>query len=420
MTARGRGQGAGAPDGVETLRPPSGRATMRVPSGRAKSARIRDDSLARLAAASARHDYVAKLVTATKCLLCDFFGSLPRALDEVSNSEIDVFIGRAFYLVSEWAHGNARPDSVKLKRDVCAAIGFSRHKGYRCDRDEKTVAARLCRMRSEWQPKLGTTYRINACERFFMLELGCGTKSFDRYVKRLGVKANHMVIVTVDLDASRDPTWCEDITDFDAWLPRRLRQMRDEYRDFENFHYVHFSPDCRELSASKTRGTRYVAQALELVLFGMNLILRLRPPCWTLECSASGDHRLAKQRIMQGLKGRKLERPIHFCKCGGEGNFKPGDWWSSFPRSFVRDVANEHRCDVHSKCLGSWLNGGLHLKTSQNGRSASGTPGMALDDLMRFPDGLVDTWLSKVVQWLSLRPSTRVEMFAAEDEGPKL
>jgi hypothetical protein len=387
---------------------------MRVPSRRARSARIRDESLHVLAAASARQNHVAKLVTATKGLLCDFFGSLPRALDEVSNTEIDVFIGRAFYLVQR-GHGNRRPDSIQIKRDVCAALGFSRHKGYRCDRDDKTVAARLCRMRSEWQPKIGKVAGLNSGQRVFMLELGCGTKSFDRYIKRLGVQAKHMVIVTVDLDASREPTWCEDITDFESWLPRRLREMRNSYRDFENFHYVHFSPDCRELSASKTQGIRYVADALELVLFGMNLILRLKPPCWTIECSASGEHRLASQRMMKGLKGRKLERPIHFCKCGGEGNLKPGDWWSSFPREFVRDVFENHVCNSREKCLGSWLNGGNHLKTSQSGPSASGTPGMALDDLMRFPDGLVDAWLRKVVTWLASRVGTRLEMFALED-----
>ena len=42
---------------------------------------------------------------------------------------------------------------------------------------------------------------------------------------------------------------------------------------------------------------------------------------------------------LQGLKVRKRERPIHFCKCGGKGNLKPGEWRSSFQRAVVRDIA---------------------------------------------------------------------------------
>jgi hypothetical protein len=281
---------------------------------------------------------------------------------------------------------------------VSKELKFDRLKGARRDRDHKTVASQLNSMHSDGPACSDGT--------LFMLELGCGTKQFDALVERLRGWENRIVVITVDIDESRRPTWVEDITQWRKWLPRRLNSLRKTHADFSNFHYVHFSPQCTELSCSKSTGVRKVGKALELVLYGMMLILDLKPPCWTIECSHSGKHRLANQGIMRGLAGRLHN--ITFCKCvDSRENKKPSAWWCSFPRTLVRKYFQPLVCTADNPCLGRSLQmlydggPGRHFSTSQSGRSASGVPGMKRDDAMAFPRGLVTTILHMVVVWLA-------------------
>lgn len=365
-----------------------------------------------------RRTFVLAVAAMTRNFLTEFYGSVERAVAEASNNEMDVFIERAFTYVAAQPHGNARGNSRPLRTSVCAELGFDRLIGARKERDRRTTCAKLSAMRPEWAPKIGTHDSLNKHQNFFMLDLCAGTKPFSSVCEHVGVSSTRrMVVVTVDIDETRKPTWCEDVTDWKDWLPRRLDEMRSKYADFQNFHYVHFSPECTELAASKTVGTRDVATALELVLYGVALILELEPPVWTIESSASGQHCLAKQPIMHGLASRKLAQPIHFCKASGEGNFKPGDWWSSFPRAFVSDICGRFTCKSDQPCPWRFVGGGAHPKASQSGRTSAGTPGMARDDLMRFPQALVEAWLAKVFHWLSLRPSRRSDMYQNDDES---
>jgi hypothetical protein len=250
---------------------------------------------------------------------------------------------------------------------------------------------------------------FDAFARLFMLVLGCGTKQFDALVERARAWEKRIVVITVDIDESRQPTWVEDIRQWRHWLPRRLNSLRKTYSDFSNFHYVHFSPQCTELSCSKSTGVRKVGKALELVLHGMMLILDIKPPTWTIECSHSGAHRLANQAIMRGLAPRLHE--FTFCKCvDGRENKKPSAWWCSFPRTLVRKYFQPLVCTAENPCFGRSLTklfAGPNFSTSQSGRSASGVPGMKRDDAMAFPRGLVTTILHMVVVWLAHPDSYR-------------
>ena len=250
-------------------------------------------------------------------------------------------------------------------------LKFDRLKGARRDRDHKTVASQLCAMHSDGPECSDGT--------LFMLELGCGTKQFDALVERLRGWENRIVVITVDIDESRQPTWVEDITQWRQWLPRRLNSLRKTHADFSNFHYVHFSPK--------------VGKALDLVLHGMMLILDIKPPCWTIECSGSGN-----QGIMRGLAARLHN--ITFCKCvDSRGNKKPSAWWCSFPRTLVRKYFQPLVCTADNPCLGRSLQ--MLYDGGPGRRSASGVPGMKRDDAMAFSRGLVTTILHMVVVWLA-------------------
>lgn len=307
-TARRRAGAARVRGGISAVRTPPGTSTTARRRGGASArgadgARRRDvggdDALLALATcaratanASNKRLLVQRVATATRASVAQFFGDADVALERLSKHELDVFIEVAFDDVREKFHvsGHAHGDSKWTRVNVSKELKFDRLKGARRDRDHKTVAAQLCAMRGQAPDG-----------RLFVLELGCGTKQLDAFVEGVRAWEKRIVVITVDIDESRQPTWVEDIRQWRHWLPRRLNSLRKTYSDFSNFHYVHFSPQCTELSCSKSTGVRKVGKALELVLHGMMLILDIKPPTWTIECSHSGAHRLANQAIMRGL-----------------------------------------------------------------------------------------------------------------------
>ena len=396
-----------APPGTSTTARRRGGASARGADGARRRDVGGDDALLALATCaratakdSNKRLLVQRVATATRASVAQFFGDADVALERLSKHELDVFIEVAFDDVREkfHVHGHAHGDSKWTRMYVSKELKFDRLKGARRDRDHKTVASQLCAMRGQAPDG-----------RLFVLELGCGTKQFERV---RGAWENEIVVITVDIDESRQPTWVEDIRQWRHWLPRRLDSLRKTYSDFSNFHYVHFSPQCTELSCSKSTGVRKVGKALELVLHGMMLILDIKPPIWTIECSHSGAHRLANQAIMRGLAPRLHE--FTFCKCvDRRGNKKPSAWWCSFPRTLVRKYFQPLVCTADNPCLGRSLTKlfaggpGRHFSTSQSGRSASGVPGMKRDDAMAFPRGLVTAILHMVVVWLAHPDSYR-------------
>lgn len=245
--------------------------------------------------------------------------------------------------------------------------------------------------------------------KIFILDLGCGTKAWERYIqsakrKRLALRTK-FIIVNVDIKPECKPDWLEDITLWRDWLPGRLQSMRDRYPEFRGFDHVHLSPECTELCSSKTIGVRDLDKALHLVQSGLALVSHFNPASWTVECSAKGRHHLATQACMADLNRLRLGGPdtdvssCTFCKNdGAEGNQKPGSWWTNIPTRYLGEILNAN-CTGGSQCVWKLL-WGEHACTSQNGASSNGTPGLPRDEGMALPALLMERWVNAILQWL--------------------
>lgn len=317
-----------------------------------------------------------------------------------------------------------RPALVKLDGDLTYkritkslknAIGFSASKVAARERVRATagikgkpsdVATRLCDYESALVNRparcRGATSASNCVTgsitpQLFMLELGKGTGPFERFLFNSHLD-DVVIVVTVDNDARTQPDFHRDIFEWPLWIDSCIEEVRIRYPNFPGFfHYVHFSPECTELSAAKTCGERDVEYAELLALCGMSLILKLAPMVWTIESAASGKYHLATRDVIQGLASRKVNTSVHFCSCGHE-NWKPGDWWTNIPSEYYSKYLPSP-CVRGSQCLTKLLKG-QHRYTSQNGESSNGTPGLTRNSCMSFPRHLVSCWLSSAVLWL--------------------
>lgn len=238
---------------------------------------------------------------------------------------------------------------------------------------------------------------VRRAKRVFALDLCSGTSSFERFVVDNGLESIWTVI-TCDYDVRRSATWLRDVTDWRSWLDFELECLKERFPEFEGFHYIHFSPECTDLSASKTRGARDIASALWLVQCGMALIIHLAPYVWTIESSASGAHQLSSHELMRGLDSRRVARRVHFCKVYGHGNWKPGQWWTNIDDACLTAI-KQLSCSGASRCIHKWSTG-RHRLVSQNGAAHNGTPGMSRDDCMAFPPALCEAWLTAVTLYI--------------------
>ena len=177
--------------------------------------------------------------------------------------------------------------------------------------------------------------------------------------------------------------------------------MKCKYKNFVRFHWVHWSPECTQLSASNTTGARDIDGAVFLALSGLSLIARLSPIIWTMESSASGAFCLEKQApIMGAFDQFRVDEKVHFCQALGLGNWKPGRWWTNANCTYLFPL-RVLQCSGWSKCPYCTTFGG-HRLTSQGGKSITGALGMKRDDCMRFPPALVNAWMRIVSTFLKV------------------
>ena len=241
-------------------------------------------------------------------------------------------------------------------------------------------------------------------EKIFVLDLCTGTSPLRDYVK--SEKLDGMwVVITVDKDAKRNASVCDDIFNWPSWLPELEDRMRREHACFKGWDWIHFSPCCTEFSSSKTKGVRDIDGGLLLVHAGLALITSRSPRLWTMESSSHGGHALEKQAcVKQALNADfMLATPVHFCQSLGLGNWKPGRWWTSMPKS-AREPLLALTCSGSTLCA-YCATFGKHRLTSQGGKSATGALGMTLDDRMRFPPYLVHTLFVCVANFLRCNSS---------------
>ena len=248
-------------------------------------------------------------------------------------------------------------------------------------------AANVSLRHARWQPGvLGRVPRVAASEpgracvktctalvsvfpKIFVLDLGTGTSPLSDYVKSEKLESV-WVVITVDKDPKRKPSVCENIFRWPHWLASLERRTCHEHSSFTGWDWIHFSPDCREFSSSKTIGDRDIDGALLLVHAGLALIASRRPRVWTVESSAHGPCALQAQPCMRALDDVMLPHAIHFCQSLGLGNWKPGRWWTNMPFESVEPLLSLTCTNAMRCCFCATF--GKHRLTSQGGKSATG------------------------------------------------
>ena len=244
--------------------------------------------------------------------------------------------------------------------------------------------------------------------RIFVFEMGSGNAPFYKYVHSSSqgkhALSDRVVVITCDKDPSRKAYCQKDYIYYRSWMPAFLEQVRRDYPDFQGFDYVHWSPECTELSAAKTTADRDLDTALHMVQSGLSLVTYLNPRVWTIECSSAGPHALHLQACMRALGhfrlgGADAPASCTFCKNGGrQGIMKPGSWWTNIPGRYLEELRRS-LCCAGNQCIWSLLFG-EHGATAQSGPDANGKTGTPRDKAMEFPELLVERWLTAAVQWI--------------------
>jgi len=138
-------------------------------------------------------------------------------------------------------------------------------------------------------------------ERLYILDIGCGHKSWMRWLTECVPEPwiGRFSIVTVDWDARMNPDILGDITRWRTWLQGELAALG--YEHVTRWHIVHFAAECTEYSPLKNGrdAERDLTCATWLASCGMELIIQMHPIIWMIECSGAGAHALKTQPIMQ-------------------------------------------------------------------------------------------------------------------------
>lgn len=338
-------------------------------------------------------------------LLIALFGDLDVAKRRVSRDELDIAIELACATVDVDAPPLRSSRSRSTRRLVSKLIDVNRHKcAWRT-----TVASELASLRPKFKPVIGTRNRLFDRVRIFVLDVCSNKSAFEQAVRREELNVE-IIVISVDWKSDCEPTWVEDVCKWRIWMPKRLDALRREYDDFVNFHYIHFSPECREFCMYSGKRPRRIYEALWLVLCGMALIIELAPPAWTIECSFLGPNALARQDVVRALDACKLTKAIHFCEADGKGNWKPGQWWTNIADPMLGKIY-AFACDDAQKCLHKFCVD-CHRRPSQRGptfkKKRGVQPGLTRDEYMGLPWLIPYRWLAVVItQWLPSKPWKR-------------
>ena len=194
-----------------------------------------------------------------------------------------------------------------------------------------------------------------------VLELFCGTKSIGKAFERLGHE-----VVSVDVDASFEPTLCVDILhwDYTEYLPH-------------SFYFIHASPPCTQYSVARTTGGRRDLDSADaLVKKALEIIDYFQPSFWLIENPATG---LLKTRPCM----QHLPRPLmcSYCQYCDWGYRKNTHFWTNL------DLALK----VCDKACPGFANG-RHPNIAQRSTRFTNKPNRnnRKADLYRIPDELCD------------------------------
>ena len=362
---------------------------------------------ANVATAELRPDWVTIIMVPLRAILSDMYGSVDAAMSVMSTVEFKLAVDRSFVHVQADArvHVTREAGSVRSICTLARAIGFNLSKAVWRDKNGKTIIGRLASMTPKYVPAVGDTVKQRCDVQIFILDLGSGTRTYERAVQQFHLNEDEaFVVISIDWDPKTKPTFVHDITKWRNWYPGLVKWMHGKYPTFAGWHLVHFSGDCKELSATKAGSDRDIGAALWLVLAGAALLTEIGPPAWTMEHSASGPAHLATHSVMRPLDSHKLPALIHFCKAAGLGNYKPGAWWTNMCNEAIAEILS-FQCTGNDKCLFSWFFGAHFYVSQRGGRIRSGgrlkgkmQRGMRRDDYMGIPVMISYAWMTAAVR----------------------
>lgn len=239
--------------------------------------------------------------------------------------------------------------------------------------------------------------------KLYMLDLGAGLKSWNRWLDECVPEPwrSRIVIVTIDINPSMSPDIIGDITKWRAWLSRELTRLGHE---FTRWHIVHFASECTEFCPQKNRKDkmdeeRDLVGATWLAQMGMLAIIALRPYVWFIECSGAGSHALKTQPCMNCPEMNALLVDLTLCNAGAEIR-KESSWWTNLPRSVLSTYGFPDKPCCHAKgrkCLWSLLFA-RHFRHVGGGRGAADpTLTATREQSMQYPQPLCAQFIASAV-----------------------
>lgn len=238
-------------------------------------------------------------------------------------------------------------------------------------------------------------------ERLYILDVGCGRKSWTRWLTECVPEPwiGRFSIVTVDWDARMDPDILGDIMRWRTWLQCELAALG--YEHVTRWHIVHFAAECTEYSPLKNGrdAERDLTCATWLASCGMELIIQMHPIIWMIECSGAGAHALKTQPIMQDARMSALLVNLTLCNFGAQIR-KESSWWTNIPRTSLSTYGFPVRpcCDARGcKCLWAMLFG-KHIR-HVGGRRGGDTEvlGANREESMQYPNALCAMWITSAL-----------------------
>ena len=237
----------------------------------------------------------------------------------------------------------------------------------------------------------------------YILELGSGLKSWNRWINECVATPwrARIVVVTIDYNAKMAPDILGDITKWRSWLMRELKTLGHENT---RWHIIHFASECTEFSPQKSKRDkldeeRDLVGATWLAQCGMQVIIKLRPLVWFIECSGAGSNALKTMPCMDCTEMRARLVDLTLCNAGADIR-KESSWWTNIPREILSIYGFPEKSCCHSEgrsCLWKLLFA-RHIRHVGGGRGAGDVTLTATrEESMQYPPLLCAQWISSAV-----------------------
>lgn len=208
----------------------------------------------------------------------------------------------------------------------------------------------------------------------WVLDVFSGTKSVHRGLMDVLRKYRDwtVIVVHLDMDPKRQPDVECDVRD---WKEHLVDKWGFQPGDFD---IIWESPECKFFSTANHPTKKQLAEAVELVSAGIDIIEFFNPVAFFIE---NPRGRLRHQEIMRNLIFFRLT--CTYCHYSEDGLYKPTDIWTNVPNIRLDFCCSSNLC--------KWRSQGhdRHRVSSQRGPASNGTPGSPKDTALQVPKGLM-------------------------------